>query len=326
MTETEPILADIRREFYNKDVVIGEQSYTLIRSVTKKVVSKYPVTVYGNGASTWRDALDDIFHWFLAEVLIAQGQLKPVVLQATTVSDMEAMLTELLKRHLPRTRQKTIVDNLLKRCRDLAEEPPFMTVTMSGKVVLALAGAPRFQEPTRAQLQACMVVAWRMPLVRVRRESDRASMCFETTVLREGLREMLGEARYGLTLRHLDQIFTDRLTSRVPTILYVDVVGDWAPELAGGRDPAENVTARNTAAKVLAALDEQLRTVLRGTLEKKTDEEIGKSLGLERRTIGRMQRRLRAILKQHLEELPGPVADDAFRQVVAVLEASESHE
>jgi len=71
--------------------------------------------IYARGAQDYRDGLDDVLHEFTIDVLLHEGQLGYALDTAADEHGFDRIINRQLRRYLARTRERSIVDNLLER-------------------------------------------------------------------------------------------------------------------------------------------------------------------------------------------------------------------
>ncbi|MCP4901960.1 MAG: hypothetical protein GY906_33770, partial [bacterium] len=104
--------------------VIGGKILKLVDELTWNVARPYDPRVYG-GAASWAEAHEDLLYSFVAEVLLEQGQLEYAMFVASSEKHFKNLIARQLRFFLARRRQRTVVDNLLDRSKQITSSTPF---------------------------------------------------------------------------------------------------------------------------------------------------------------------------------------------------------
>jgi len=281
-------------------VGIGPLLLREIEATAEAVVSRYNPTVYA-GTSTWADAIEDLVQEFVLTILIGEQQLEYVILHSVDLEHLQRLLSRQLRRLLARSRRRTVVDNLLDRCKHITASEPFVQRAQRSKWSFTLAG----QTPNRgsAAPEQLRDVAIRVSLVRpIRSEAEtRAPLLYSEDTLRSILYTVAHSLDFAVTNADLDTIFRQALTSWIPSFLPSDE-GSIEQIDATQPDPGDGIAAQELAGSVLNACDVVQKEVLRQKLAGVSDGEIALHLGLSRPTVAKRKKEVLTILETALSE------------------------
>lgn len=256
------------------------------------------------GAHSWDDAEEDVVQGVIVDVLLKQGQLDYIFTTASDLGDFRRLMVFQVRRYLNQQRQRSVIDNLLERARDLLEEDP--TWTKNGK-------RPRIyrrdqdkvdRTATADELAKAARAASVVPTI-APKGTERAPAVYSTKNLKV-LLTVVGESLptvFGLT--DLRKILDQLLTAWTVRTLKKD------EEVQAGIDPQgselsgeEEALVADAVGQVLQALDPEERLVLRLKFLSESDVHIARLTGRSRPTV--MKRGASAAQKvgQYLSELP----------------------
>src|SRR4051794_16994893 len=107
------MLEDFRAEYITR--TMGPLITERVRGLVDAMLRHRDPAIYARGAHDYRDGVDDVLHDFTIDVLLHEGQLAYIFDNAADVDGFDRLINYQLRRYLARTRQRTIVDNLLDR-------------------------------------------------------------------------------------------------------------------------------------------------------------------------------------------------------------------
>ena len=213
-------LEELRREYERE--VIGEGIFQVVEEFVSSVtVGRYDPRVYG-GAASWDEALEDLVQSFVLDVLLDEGQLEYALFVASSEEHFKNLVARQLKRFLARGRQRTVVDNLLDRCKEITSSLPFRQGTETKIWWFELEETPadcRFPTSDEiAQISAELAI---IP-VQAPSSGNRASQVYTTPDLKRLLLLVAKRLACRLTVKDLDHIFRRLLTPWLPSFLGTD--------------------------------------------------------------------------------------------------------
>jgi hypothetical protein len=304
-------LNELRAE--HRAVGIGPLILHEVREVVSSVVWSYDPTIYGE-VWDWDDGVEDLVQEFCLEVLIEQGQLDYAMLVAADHLHFRRLLARQVRHHLAKRRRRTIVDNLLDRCKEIVSSKPFeigihgrgWSFTLAGKKVDPGSVRPSDLAETIGRLAA-------VPQIR-RNPATRASMVYSTKKLEELLKTVADSLPCRVTVGDLHIVFSNLLTSWLPSFLL---------KSEGGMDRAE-VTMLNAEDTALVneavqriyskCTDDQLE-LLGFKLSGTPDVTIAAHYGVSRPTVLKKKRQLLEILRNSLANLPDSARVEAMSRL-----------
>lgn len=284
--------------------------------LTRSVVRSYDPVVYGQ-VWRWDEGLDDLVQEFCVYVLLEQGQLDYAIVVAVDHTHFRRLLARQLRHHLARRRRRTIVDNLLDRCRQLVSSAPFTVVTTRPGWSYTLEG--KKVEPGPAPPSALEAIAGRLAtLPKAGANPDhRAPAVYSTDSLRQLLVVTADSLPCAVTAANLDRILNLLLTCWVPRLLQKN-----ESESALRDSPAlsaeDRAIVRDLAESIASSCMGADREVLRLKLTGMSDGDIGRRLGVSRPTVAKKKHRVLSGLQAALAPL-----DEGLR--IAVLECLGDH-
>lgn len=283
----------LRTEF--REVVIGPLWLAEVERATRRVAPKYPPASYTETGEWNALALENLVQEVTLTQLLDGGQLAYILDTAIDLSSARALLAHIVRRTLARTRQRTIIDNLLDRAHELSPFP-----TSHGG-----AGADA------ARLYDAATAVSRLPRIRII-NSERAPAVFSSETLGEALRlveETLGRpAVRGEFSRILELALTDYLPSRLVQIEGGVDESDYA------LTPEEEVTVADTLARVLA-LAPQALSILALKIDDHSDTVVAHHLGISRPTAAKRFRQASASVGAAMATLDTRLQDEILSRL-----------
>jgi RNA polymerase sigma factor (sigma-70 family) len=310
---------EIQSEFHEQR--IGVLIYREVHALAQKIVQRYNPQIYLN-ASSWQDGLEDYVQEFVSTVLIEEGQLEYVMEVAGSLDDFRNLLARQMRRLLARRRRRTVVDNLLDRCRQIASEPPFESATTGRSWSYFISGSTAGPgRPDQVALRSMAIELSLFPLVRSD-SSERAPIVYTAETLRSVLHSVAGSLGVRVTLSDLDEIFREGLTFLLPGDLSQDE-GAILETAASEISPEDEVVVNDGVRVVLESLTTEERLVLRMKLSDRSDSEIAEASGVSRPTVDKRKKQALKKLEFALEDLP-PNLQVAVMERVSIELARES--
>jgi hypothetical protein len=309
-------IEELRAEYAGD--VIGGLILQEVERVVHSLASRYPPEIYARAAS-WDDAEADVVQGFVLEVLIGEHQLDYVMATALTLEDFRKLLAFQARRYLVRSRQRTIIDNLLDRAKPMLRQTPFIQVQGRGEPTYLLGGGDQsLPEPTDEQRKGAARAAAMIPRVPVPR-GDKAPVVYSAEGLR-GVLVAVGSALGGpFTLSDIGQILAFVLTDWVATFLEdieerSDETRGWATTGLGPEDEAMVV---RTMQVIVDGWSSEERLIIQRKLEGVSDEAIATELEISRPTVISRKKQAMDGLRRALDDLP-PAAQGAVIDRISV--------
>jgi DNA-directed RNA polymerase specialized sigma24 family protein len=290
-----PLVAEYRSE------VMGRLLLREVREIVRSVVRGYDPIVYGR-VWRWQEGVEDLVQDFCVDVLIGQGQIDYALAVAADLQHFRRLLALQLRHHLARRRRRTIVDNILERCKTLVTEPPFRLVASAPAWSYTVAGK-RVESgiPSAARLREVAASLAGVPTIKSN-PTVRAPVVYSTEVLVELLERVAAALPHPVTVADLDRILSFLLTSWLPRFLEQGERGDLRPA-ADDLSVEERAIVAEVSASIAESCTGIARVVLRHKLAGVSDREIGRQLGISRPTVAKHKHRLFRRLERDLAPL-----------------------
>jgi DNA-binding CsgD family transcriptional regulator len=291
--------------------VMGRLLLREAREIVRSVVRGYDPIVYGR-VWRWDEGIEDLVQDFCVDVLIGQGQLDYALAVAADLQHFRRLLARQLRHHLARRRQRTIVDNILERCKTLVMESPFRLVATPPAWSYTVAGKQvESGIPSAAALRDVAASLTGFPTIKSN-PTMRAPMVYSTEVLVELLEGVATALPHAVTVADLDRILSFLLTSWLPRFLEQGERGDLRPAV-DDLSVEERAIVAEVSGSIMSSCTGIAREVLRLKLAGASDREIGRQLGMSRPTVAkhkhRLFRRLERVLAPLAEEMRVAVVD-----------------
>jgi hypothetical protein len=316
-----PTIEELRGE--HDELGVGPLIDATFRSITAEVVRGYPPAVYAHAPAWTEDTIDDLLQDVYHEWLIGQGQLAYILGAARTTSEFRALATKVLRRALGRRRVRTVIDNLLDRCRVVLREEPFETTEAFGRQVYRRRGSPPYEgDASDHQIRDAQLRVMTIPRL-PDSSGDRASPIYTTANLRVALQAVAASIPGGFTMADLDRILRQVLTPWVASFLIGEQEEAARAAVSTQLTPEDIMLANDATTRVLSSLSADEKSLLRLYLANANDSEIADALGLRaRQTIIKRRANVAKVLADHLDELPVRVADTVVSRLAVALAAS----
>lgn len=300
-------LDELRREYDERG--IGPAIFDEVRRAVGAVVHRYDPMVYA-GASTWEDAMEDVVQGVIVDVLIQEGQLDYIMATAGTIEDVRNLLRFQVKRYLAKGRRRTVVDNLLDRCKERLRASPFRVIDGGPPERYGLEdGGVDPRAPTDEELHAAARAAALVPRTRPS-AGDRAPAVYTREALDALLEAVARSLPSGFSLSELGTILEMVLTDWVAGFLYDFEGGEGPEEVALG--PEEEAMSAAAIEQILEQCSEEQLLILRRKLEDVADEAIARELGVSRPTVHARKQEVLGTMRDVLRDVPERVQKEVM--------------
>lgn len=202
---------------------IGARILDEIRILASRVVSNYSPQVYAD-VSGWNEGLDDLVQEFVTTVLLEEGQLDYTMLHASDLDHFRRLLTRQLRHLLARRRRRTVIDNLLDRCKTIAASAPFTQHSSGTQWSYSLGEVEAGRSHSLAResvLRATAAKVSMVPIVRSR-GLERAPKVYSDASIKVILQIVAEEAGGEVSNSDLSRVFSFVLTHWIPSLLIPD--------------------------------------------------------------------------------------------------------
>jgi hypothetical protein len=334
---------DLRDEY--ERAVIGPLIQEVVQDVCRLVAGKYPPGRYTgrSGASEWNS---DDFSGLSQEVLVwlfKSEQLEWIFSQVSTVGDFRGLIGLQVKRTLGRRLERTCIDNLRQRAKDLLDEPPFEQVSggLGNATKYSRVGMPT-PTPHRAPTsfgEAVRRVAL-VPKLRSHAAQERNPRVYNEGGLRACLEAMAAVYPDGFTLKEFEEV----LEKVLPDYVVADLVSidgtdredpdreegargvnrgedaGFKPSATGLDSVGGQVAMDEMAEQIFSGLSEEERGVMRRKVNGMSDTGVAEYLGCSRpiaaRTWKSIRQRINAVLSDLEEDERERLASELSRLLV----------
>jgi hypothetical protein len=272
---------------------VGELWLDEVSRAVRTVAPKYPPSVYTETGAWGADEFENLVQDVVVHHLLEDGQLAYIVDTATDISAARALIHRTVARSLARGRRRTIVDNLLERCRALQSFVPAADASPAASDV---------------QLRAAAAEVAKLPRIRII-NSDRAPAVFSGTTLASVVgvvREVLGP---NVRERELARIFELVLADYVPSGLVQTGGGPDEPDRA--LTPEEEVTVMDTLRQLAAGPQGDLQ-VLALKITDESDTVVARHLGVSRPTAAKRFKEASAAVQHVIGDIPARLQDEVL--------------
>lgn len=274
-----------------------------VRRAALTIVARYPPDVYARSPSWDAPSIDDLVQDVVLTQLLAGGQVEYVVDVARDLQSARRLLTTHVRWTLARRRTRTVVDNVIERCRPLLSAPPY-AVSAEGSGWAA--GPAERRDPTHDEVVEAARRVARLPRVRIL-GGDRAPVVFTTDVLAQALADVAAALPGGFSEGDLDRIFSRVLTYHLPGALVL--FEGTADEPDRAPTPEEALVVTRTVDDAYGALTAEQRLLLAMKLAERPDSVAADAIGISRPTAAKRTRKAFAVVREHVIDLPQRVQD-----------------
>jgi len=305
-------LGELRAEYEMPAAQGGIIGPKILNEVTRAVgilTKRYDPQIYA-GVADWRDGVDDVVQGVVTDLLLGEGQLDYIFGQATTLDDFRGLLFFQTKRFLARGRRRTVIDNLLDRCKDILAQPPFESI--AGRPIrYSLGQDPEDCQPSDSELVAAATYSRGVPRITYN-ASERAPIVYS----RENLTKLLVIVGHNLrcpfSVRHLHLVLESLLTDWIPSFLEeVEEVPVPTAELG----PDDEVQVNAARDLILAELTAEEAVILRAQILRIPDQAVADELETSRQTVITRKQRLFQRLQPALSGLSEDLQVRVIEQV-----------
>jgi hypothetical protein len=296
-------LQDLRDE-YGGPHKLGSSILSEIRAAANRVCHTYPPLKYA-GVLGWNDdAIEDLVQDVTVGRLLGGGQLDYIMAHTADIQHFRALLDRQVRQELSARRTRTLIDNLVDRCGEILIREPFTVANASSThrrdpsyrlASRSVEGRP----PTGEELRIAAAVI--RPLPRVGDSgSDRASAVYTNETLQAALKLLAETLPCSFSIRDIDKIFSEVLTSWLPSFLSEEEGDLIASEKAG---PEEVAILREVIDKIWAELSPEELRHFRLLMAGCSFDEIAVNLAVSRPTELKRRLGLLRVLEAGLSDL-----------------------
>jgi hypothetical protein len=310
-------------EYRNPKIVIGELIYRRIQTVVKSLLSRRDPAIYARGLAG-SDAVAEVAHDFVVDVLIEEGQLAYIFEVALTIDDFDRLLYFHAGRYLARSRVRTVVDNLIDRAvRFLRNADDIETLTMGKREVFVPKKTDTVQTAPDSERLLNRAVALAAAVPKLSSDGDqRAPAVYSADALEQVLRILVETYREPIGRTELDAFFSKLLTAWKPSFLGLD--SDVEPE-----DRAllaeDEVLAMDLAVSLAERMTSEERDIFAFQHAHLPDRDLAAHLNLSRQSVSpRKQRLFRGWLADELCELSEEVKVAVLERLATVVAQKRS--
>lgn len=282
-------------------VVIGRLWLNLVEDVVQAVTPRYPPSVYSETGEWNPHTRENLVQDVVIHQLLEQHQLNYIVNASTSTPMAIALLHRLVRRTLAHNRRRTVIDNILDRCRSLRSfERPIGPVPSTERI-----------------LAASRHVA-RIPRLGIHKE-ERAPSIYTTASLHDILRIAEEHVGANFSERDLAKILEHVLTSYLPGALEQIDVRTHAP--SPDLNPDQEAVVADVLSELFKSMSEKQRTVVAMKLADRSDTEVAQHFGISRPTAAKRFREAARLIETSVIDLPTRVQDAVLSELPHRLEA-----
>jgi len=252
--------------------------------------------------SSWREGHEDLVQEVVLKVLLEERQLDYLMTTARTINDFRSLLRRQVERRLARRRRRTVIDNLLDRCRQILLGEEYTTIRRGSRTFYQ-PNSKRVEEraPTAEELRQASIRITAVPRIPYR-ESDRAPQVYSSVNLAILLRLVGASLPTWFEIRDLDRMLHDVLTGWVPSLLGRDDAVHYQADTS--LNPEEELVAKSITEQLYEALTPEQRVILVRKVEGSSDTELAQELGVSRPTAAGRKDDVLQVLEGGLHDLP----------------------
>jgi hypothetical protein len=288
-------LLALRAEF--AQTWIGPLILAEVERAVDLVTPRYDPTVYARSES-WAQARDDLIQDVVATVLIEEHQIDYLIQTANSLDDFRALLFRQVRRLLARRRQRTVVDNLLDRIREVLSRPPFEQAPGTPARYSLSGRATEHRSTTADEIYAAAARVAAIPRITFN-VSERAPIIYNSEALPMVVAVIADSLPASFTLQDVDRILRLVLTDWIPRFL------EEGEESFTARDeeltPEEMILVTDTVERLLAAITADQRLILLRKIEGVADGAVALEIGISRPTLAARKDAVFAILEPELD-------------------------
>lgn len=285
----------------HRTLVMGPLWLKLLEDVVRSVTPRYPPSVYSETGEWNQHARENLVQDVTVHQLLEQHQLSYIVDSSTSTSMATALLHRLVRRTLAHNRRRTVIDNILDRCRTLHS---FESTSGPG--------------PSNERLLEAVRHVARIPRVGIHKE-ERAPSVYTTDSLRDILRIAEDHLGSSFSERDLAKILEHVLTSYLPSALEQIDARTHAPSPELG--PDQEAVVADVLSELFSSMSQDQRTVVAMKLADRSDTEVAHQFGISRPTAAKRFREAAKFIETAVVDLPTRVQDAVLRELPYRLEA-----
>jgi len=305
---------DALREEYLSEIV-GERIYARVRDLIARAMRRRDLTIYGHGSLNWSDAVSEVLHDFVLDVLIGERQIDYIMAVSAGQDDFDRLVHRHLRRYMARTRQRTVIDNLIDRAIERLRQPPFRADGVGAEERFALSDATWDDLASNDDVRRASALAQAVPKDRSAAE-ERAPRIYDSERLTRILTVLFGEVRGWIRRRELHIFFELLLTPWTASFLDDNERNDPA---ASELDPEQEALVNDTARELVTELNGEARTILVMKSANLPDRDVASRLGVSRPTVANRKAEVFEAVRRHLELVDPALHSHVLARVTDVL-------
>jgi AcrR family transcriptional regulator len=295
---TSPEWSDLVHE--HRTQVMGHLWLDLLDRVIRSATPRYPPIVYSE-TGEWNDhGRENLIQDVVVHQLLGQGQLAYIVDTATSTDTARALLHRVVRRTLAHTRRRTVVDNLLDRCRAIHTFSRSAGAGVSDELVVEVA----------RHIAS-------VPKLRIHTE-QRAPAIYTAESLEQILATVAAHLGVEFSERDLARILEHVLTSYLPSSL--EESDARARDTTAEFTPEQEAVVSDVLSHLLDTMNTEQRTVVALKLTDHSDTEVAARLGVSRPTAAKRFREAITVIEAALSDLPGHLQDAVLSELPTLLD------
>lgn len=285
-------------EIEHREQRIGPLIYDIARRSVERLLSGRDLAVYAEVETSVSDAALDVTQSFVERVLLGEGQIDYVFTVARDEGAVERIIHHHARRHLARTRKRTVVDNIFGRCLEILADAEHIEVIEGGGFLVQ--GSPdRSRRCRREDVRRAASIAALIPRLETT-ATVKAPRLFDRRGLEKLLEVLFRETRAVVLRSDLQDFLKDLLAPWDFGVLGGDV-----SDLLLEQPASHGGSVDSISAAIFALLEEDERRLLVLKFAGQPDRVIAEQLGISRQVVGvrkaELWRRLGSKLAAHDE-------------------------
>jgi DNA-directed RNA polymerase specialized sigma24 family protein len=263
---------------------------------------------------SWKEGHEDLVQEVVLRVLLEERQLDYLMKTARTMNDFRALLQRQVERQLARRRRRTVIDNLLDRCRQILKGEDYANIQRGSRTFYHLgSGAVEERAPTATELRQAAVRVLAVPRIPYR-DTDRAPQVYSTANLENLVRLVATALPTWFEISDLDRIMRDVLTGWVPSLLGRDDAVHYEADTT--LNPEEELITKSVTEQLYDSLTPEARLILVRKVEGSSDGELAQELGVSRPTAAGRKDSVLRLLEEKLRDLPEKLQSEVIDRVI----------